>query len=354
MTEDENKDLETKLAKLSKDKPNKVSVLFNEVRELRKEASRISQAKNNGEAFATIQHNITNYYKSMGFDVDPQVENLLEEATSYAINPDSQKYLDSSSHRQFKHAFLLTLLAAEYLDFENVVAKFENEKDWPRQISKYLSKDKRFTHYMDEGQLLQGFEAYNGAKLKIRDFTRIFQIREFTNSMPDKKDLGLFAHLSMRKPKEHSFERFLKIKNSEGGLGVKSDEDEVDLAEAVYYGYFASDRFDDVGGLTIVFSALSQVMKTKGSRIVKAGHLLQILKSHSEIEQTEGKHFISAGIDAKSGAHKGVKSGNVFDKSSELKLKEEEIPFTDGQEPRKSEAKVDMNAEATKDIESRV
>jgi hypothetical protein len=316
------------------------------------ESARLSQAKSNGEAFAAFDHNIRNYYKSMGYDVDQDVERLLDEATSYAVNPDSQKYLDSIEFRKFKHALLLTLLAAEYLDFENVVAKFDNEKDWPKKIAKYMIKDKRFTQYMEEDQLLQGLEAYNSSKLKLRDFTRIFQIKEYSNTMPDKKDLGLFAYISMGKPKDQSIEKFLRIKPSEGGLGVRSDEDEIDLAEAVYYGYFASDRFDEVGGLSIVFSALSQVMKTKSSRIVKAGHLLQILKSHSESEQNGAKHYISSGVESKTVGQKGVKSAKVFDKSSELKLKEEEIPFTDGQDGRKSERLVDLGAEVAKDIES--
>ena len=333
--------MEDRLGNVSLDQPDRATKLVQEVRELRKQQARIQAAHNSGDAFAIMDRNIRHYYHTMGYEVENDVQKLIEETEAYASKPDPLVYLASSECRLFKNALILSLLAAEYLDFDNVAKKYSGDQGWPQKVATYMSRYKRFTQFMSPEELSEGLNSYFSAGLQLKTLPENFGISIFASHLPSNQDLNQFAkHAKGNSKVSKSLRAYFEQPIDQGGLGIDDEDIKIDFAAVVDYVFWAQSQLGTESKQRSALAALCLAMVDAKSRTVSPSWLLGFLSDQIEASVDKRGHHITSGNDSRQINGRGIKHSNVFDKSSELKLKEEEIPISEGQDHRWSESKL--------------
>ena len=277
----------------------------------------------------------------MGYEVDDYVQKLIEETEAYASKPNTQVYLTSGDCRLFKNALLLALLAAEYLDFDNVAKKYSDDEGWPQKVAAYMGRYKKFIQFMSQDELLEGLNDYCSAGLQLKTLPDKFGIPTFASHLPSTQDLSrLVRHAKGNANVSKSLRAFFERPLDQGGLGIQDEDTKVDFATVVNYVFCPQSQLGNETKQRSALAALSLAMVDANCRTVSSRWLLGFLSDQVEASVDKRGHHITSGNDSRQINDRGIKHANVFDKSSELKLQEEEIPISEGQDHTWSESKL--------------
>lgn len=379
----ENKDIEGNIDLLERHAKNdRTLILKNEIKDMRHHIKRIQEKKIDGNLYDQMESGIKDSFDVLGFEVDTETLQVLKEAkifVDYKMQVDKPLYMLKPMYIDLRNQIAIAVVAAGKLDFEEVCRKSATGakvgRSWPEKMCQALKRDVKLASYLNLNQVRAGIEKFQLQGLSFDKFMEDLNISEVLEGVrtTGETELGigldaLIGEIKRSNEFRLTLTNFLKDSTDVGGLGQPAKDTSLSLVwipELSFYRNFKNSRLTR----PTLFRAMGQLLVYKQKWEFQVDELVDCLEnttynnepdSQSHLRKDQRIHQVGSQHDTDYGDEIRASQASLemrgpsgdsgvakdyhlmdtvdphqdkrvlstqFDKSSELKLKEEVIQF---------------------------
>lgn len=378
----ENKDIEAKIEFLERQSKQDRSVaLKSEIKDMRQHIKRIQEKKIDGGLYDQLESGIKDSFDILGYEIDTEAQNALKEAkifVDYKMQVDKPMYMLKPMYVDLRNQIIISAVAAGKLDFEEVCRKAAGGpkvgRTWPEKMCQALKRDSKLSKFLDLNSVRSGLDKFQLQGLTFDRFMEDLGMSEILEGVRATGEvefsMGLDALiLEVKRSNEFktALSNFLRDSTDVGGLGLAARDTNLSMVwipELCLYRGFKIAKLPK----PTLFRAMGQLLVYKQKWEFQVDELIECLQNttynneppannqlrgdNSRLNSNRNEPDYGDDIRASQGsleirapsADSGVAKdyhlvdtidphqdkrvlSTQFDKSSELKLKEEVIQF---------------------------